>query len=137
MVDDTALTAVFVEATNGDYTLTAFVDPSGAGTIVRDPVQEAYAEGDVVTLSAFANPGFVFTGWAGDVPEDADLTSAVLVLAIAGDTDVYATYSVASTLDDGDGTDVPEGTACGAMGIVGMGALFGLMLSMKLGRSRR
>ena len=36
MSADTQLTAVFQEATSG-YTLTAYVDPSGAGTLVRDP----------------------------------------------------------------------------------------------------
>jgi len=138
LIDDTSLTAVFVESTAGEYTLTAYVDPSGAGTVVRDPVQEGYDAGEQVTLSAFANPGFAFTGWAGDVPEGADASSDVLVLTIAGDTDVYATFAAASTLDHHeDGTDAPQGAACGAMGVVGLGALFGLMLSMKLGRSRR
>lgn len=137
MVDHTTLTAVFVESPGEQFKLTAFVDPSGAGTIVRDPADVGYSAGTVVTLSAFANPGFAFTGWSGDLPADADPSSATLNVTVHGDLDLQATFAAASTLADGDDDAGAAGAGCGAVGILPLGLALGLMLSMKLSRSRR
>lgn len=133
---DTELTAVFAPLDYPEgtvlHTLTAYVEPSGAGTIVRDPALFEYAEGAEVTLQAYAAEGFVFTGWSGDLPEGADASNPTLVLDVNADLDVRANFSAGLVLDDGD-----TSTACGSIGMVTMGALFSLMFSMKLGRARR
>lgn len=48
------------------YTLTVNVDPVGSGTVTVLPDQESYQDGEVVSLTAIANPGWTFTGWTGD-----------------------------------------------------------------------
>lgn len=137
--EDMTVTAVFQEVTHEDgvelYQLSAFVEPSGAGTIVRAPALFDYEDGEEVTLEAYAGEGFVFTGWSGDLPEGESGENAVLVLSMTGDLDVRANFSAALTVDEGDEGD---GTAaCGSIGAVGMGALVAMMLSLKLGRGRR
>jgi pectate lyase len=53
-------------ATNpGPFTLTTSVN--GSGSITRNPNATTYAAGTVVTLTANAGAGFVFTGWSGDL----------------------------------------------------------------------
>ncbi len=48
------------------YEFTASVSPPGAGTVT--PASGSFfAAGSVVPIQAFANPGFVFTGWTGPV----------------------------------------------------------------------
>ena len=77
-------TAVFVSATEPDidstnnsasvtttiemvqYELTTGVDGVGSGTIETDPVGTLFDFGTVVTLTATADTGFVFSGWSGD-----------------------------------------------------------------------
>lgn len=133
--DDTVLTAVFEESEAPRYTLTAFVDPSGAGTIVRDPADFDYAEGEQVTLNAYAGQGFVFTGWSGDLPDDADELDPVLVLTMNADLDVRANYAAGQTLDDGPSGS--GGAGCGALGMVGFATMLSLMFMLKLGGMRR
>ena len=41
---------------------------TGMGGVSADPDQAVYACGDLVTLTATAQPGWSFTGWQGDVP---------------------------------------------------------------------
>jgi len=50
------------------YTLTLNVDPPGAGSIIADP-GPPYVRGlnSVVMVTAFANSGFIFNGWTGDI----------------------------------------------------------------------
>lgn len=134
MTADTLLTAVFEEAPAVQYTLTAFVDPSGAGTIVRDPADFTYAGGTEVTVTAYAGEGYVFTGWTGDVPEGADADSAALTLVVDADLDVRATFAAGLALDDGDEGD--NDGACGATGVACLGAMFAMMFMLKFGRSR-
>lgn len=131
MLDDTYLVAVFEPAGGVEYTLTAFVDPSGAGTIVRDPADFTYAEGTEVTLTAYADPGFVFTGWTGDLPAEADPTDATLVVTMDSDLDIEAAFAAAEGLVD-DNTGATG--ACGAMGSVAAIMLVSSMLMTKFGR---
>jgi uncharacterized repeat protein (TIGR02543 family) len=130
---DTTLVAVFVEDVGEGYQLTLLNEPSGAGTLVRDPVQEAYYDNEQVTITVYPTDGFVFTGWAGDLPEDADPNSTVLTVTMDQNRDIYATYSAASTVDE-TGTD---GGACGAIGVVGFGSLLSMMFVLRLGRFGR
>ncbi len=41
---------------------------STSGSLTADPPGGSYPEGSSVTLTATADPGFVFMGWGGDVP---------------------------------------------------------------------
>ncbi|MCL2182912.1 MAG: InlB B-repeat-containing protein [Chitinispirillia bacterium] len=67
---DVALTAnfeLFAEDTTAEsHTLTTGVTPAGGGIVSRSPNLTNYAEGTVVTVTASATMGYVFTGWSGD-----------------------------------------------------------------------
>jgi uncharacterized repeat protein (TIGR02543 family) len=82
---DTAITATFEKI---PYTLTASVIPAGSGVVTRLPAKPTYTLGEVVTLTATANPGWVFTGWSGD----ATGTNPVIIVTIEGDTAITATF---------------------------------------------
>ncbi len=133
MTDDTELTAVFIEDLEL-YKLNAFIDPSGAGTILRDPVAFEYDPGTEVTLTVFANDGFVFTGWAGDVPEDQDAASDSIVVTLDADVDIQATFAAGSTLDDSNGSG---SIGCGSLGMISIGSLFAMMFATGRSRVRR
>ena len=47
------------------YTVT--VNTSGNGSVVKSPDQAGYLCGEVVTLTATADPGWMFSGWSGDL----------------------------------------------------------------------
>lgn len=49
------------------YTLSVVINPTGAGTVTMNPSGGTYNAGTVVTLTATANSGYVFSGWAGDL----------------------------------------------------------------------
>ena len=49
------------------YTLTVTVNPSGAGTVSLNPAGGTYTAGTIVTLTAIANSGYVFSSWGGDL----------------------------------------------------------------------
>jgi uncharacterized repeat protein (TIGR02543 family) len=43
------------------------VNAVGSGAVTKSPDQAAYLCGEVVTLTATADPGWTFTGWSGDL----------------------------------------------------------------------
>ena len=53
-----------------NFTLTTNV--SGSGTVTRNPNAASYPSGTVVTLTANAAAGFVFSGWSGDLSGSAN-----------------------------------------------------------------
>jgi hypothetical protein len=57
--------------------LTIRIDPPGAGAVTIGPWPSAYADSTVV-LTAAANPGFVFSGWLGDLSGPANPASLVM-----------------------------------------------------------
>jgi hypothetical protein len=57
---------VYGTFTQNLYTLTVNVNGTDCSVIV-DPNQATYAYGTVVNLTAVSGPGFIFTGWSGDV----------------------------------------------------------------------
>lgn len=132
MTDDTELTAVFIEDAE-TYKLNAFIDPSGAGTILRDPVAFEYDPGTAVTLTVFANDGFVFTGWVGDVPEDQDANSDSITVTLDSDLDIQATFAAGSTLDDSQSGSI----GCGSLGMISLGSMFAMMFATGRSRARR
>ena len=46
-----------------EYVLTVIVNPTGAGTVTRDPNLTTYPAGTQVTLTATANSGYTFVNW--------------------------------------------------------------------------
>ena len=47
------------------YTLSVNVNPSGSGTVTKNPERDAYCPGDQVTLNANSNSGYPFSSWRG------------------------------------------------------------------------
>jgi uncharacterized repeat protein (TIGR02543 family) len=89
VTEDHTISAVF--ATEG-YTLT--VTAGGNGGVSRDPDQAVYAPGSGVTLTAIADPGWVFTGWSGDLSGSANPA----VITMDGDKDITATFARVDTI---------------------------------------
>jgi len=65
------------------------INTVGNGSVTADPAKAYYSGGDVVTLTATAAPGWVFTGWSGDLTGDDN--PAVVIMD--GDKAVVATFS--------------------------------------------
>ena len=84
------VTANFVE--EGMYTMS--VSTIGNGTVTLNPDQPQYSDGEVVTLTALPDSGWVFSGWGGD------LTGSVNpeMLAMNSNKSVTATFAIASPL---------------------------------------
>jgi len=80
---DEAVTATF---TLIEYTLATPI--VGGGTVARQPDQSTYHLGDVVTLTATANPIWAFDGWSGDV----NSTANPLVITMDGNKSITATF---------------------------------------------
>jgi hypothetical protein len=81
---DTTITVTF---TQDEYTLD--VIKVGQGTVTREPAQDVYHYGDMVTLTATGDPGWTFAGWSGDV----DSAENPLLLAVEDDTVITATFN--------------------------------------------
>ena len=78
----TGNTSVTANYSQDAYTLTIV---SAHGTVTKSPEQATYRYGDVVTLSAAAEPGWTFTGWTPALTDNK--------VTITGDTSVTANYS--------------------------------------------
>ena len=65
ITQETDIVANFKQANPG--TLTVNIKPEGAGTVTKNPVGPDYGGGQIVTVTANPNPGFVFSGWGGDL----------------------------------------------------------------------
>ena len=81
---DTVIAATF---TQGEYSLT--VNEDGNGTVSVSPLKSFYELGDVVQLTATADPGWTFTGWSGDISGTANPHTLVMT----GDKTVTATFT--------------------------------------------
>jgi len=78
-----------------NYTLTMAVNPTGAGTTDPSVGAHIYAEGTPVTVSAFANAGYEFDNWTGDV---VDPNSATTTVTMDGDKTITAHFSPVSVV---------------------------------------
>jgi hypothetical protein len=85
-VNMTANKSVTASFTYHDYTLTV---TSAHGTVVKNPDQPRYFEGDVVQLTAIPATGWTFSGWSGGLT-GLDNPGSV---TIHGNTAVTANYS--------------------------------------------
>ncbi len=85
MDTDKTVSALFVEQT---FTLT--VDVIGNGSVTVTPNQASYNNGQMVTLQAVPNAGFVFIAWAGDLTG----TATTQQLVMNSDKSVQAIFQV-------------------------------------------
>jgi hypothetical protein len=81
---DTDVTATF---SRDEYTLMANV--AGNGRVTVDPDQVTYHYGDMVTLTAIADPEWTFIGWSGDLWG----TDNPYAITITGNTTTTATFA--------------------------------------------
>jgi hypothetical protein len=79
--------AIVTVTTNFVFTLTATA--GAGGTVSKGPNQSSYASNAVVLLTANANPGSVFAGWAGD----ASGNSNPLAVLMTTNKSISATFS--------------------------------------------
>jgi trimeric autotransporter adhesin len=84
---------------NSSLTVTAMFAPAthivalgaiGSGSITPEAGRNIYTEGDVVNLTATANPGWKFDGWTGDVADPAATTTTV---SVKSDEQITAQFS--------------------------------------------
>ncbi|MFO7678272.1 MAG: hypothetical protein R6V50_07830 [Thermoplasmatota archaeon] len=85
ITDDMNVDAQFT--LNGPYTLTITVDPVEAGFVDVD-IDPPYYYGTEVTLTAYENPGYLFSNWSGD----ASGSNPVILLNMTDDKSVTAHY---------------------------------------------
>jgi uncharacterized repeat protein (TIGR02543 family) len=86
MDGDKTITATFGELPPVTYSLV--VDIVGSGAVAIVPDQTSYAPDTIVTLTPAADPGWVFSGWSGDVSGSDD----PLELTMDSDKDITATF---------------------------------------------
>lgn len=107
MTSSQAITATF---TQDEYTLT--LDVVGNGRVTAVPDQTTYHYGDVVELTASADPGWTFSDWSGDLTSTDNPAS----ITITGDQTVTANFTqdeytlTLGTVGDGMVTAVPDQT---------------------------
>ena len=65
MDSDKTISAEFIELPPEQYTLN--VNVVGSGMVMLNPPGGTYDAGTVVTLTAAADPGYLFAGWGGDL----------------------------------------------------------------------
>jgi len=73
--------------TQDEYTLT--VGTVGGGSVTVEPGLSLYHYGDVVTLIATANPGWIFAGWSGALSVSVNPAT----VTVSGNTVVTATFT--------------------------------------------
>jgi uncharacterized repeat protein (TIGR02543 family) len=137
---DTIIHAIFEVEESPLYSLTLIADPSGAGTIIRDPVAAEYEPGTEVTVTAVAADGFVFEGWqTDDTGTNGELdTSDEITVVMNDDLDVTAKFAAAAVVEPDETSSSASGggssgALCGSMGLISLG----LTAMMLVGWRRR
>ncbi len=109
------------------YPLSTFKGGSGSGTISSSPsgincgfsCLASYASGTKVTLTAAADPGYVFTGWSGGVCSgtgQCTVTVDALKSVTAAFNQITYTLSISkSGTGSGTVTSIPYGLSCGSI----------------------
>ena len=80
--------AVFTEVVN-NYTLSLTTSPANGGSVTKQPDQNEYSEGTIVTLTANPASGYQFDQWQGD----ASGSDNPLELNMNGDKNITAVFS--------------------------------------------
>ena len=86
------VTANFTQNPPSQYTLTININPSGSGSVSKNPDKSTYTNGEQVILTATANPGYTFTNWTGAVPNPPNPNSSIQI-TITGNTSVTANFT--------------------------------------------
>ncbi|MDX9851675.1 MAG: choice-of-anchor Q domain-containing protein [Anaerolineaceae bacterium] len=68
---------------------TLSVEIVGNGDVTKNPDKTSYSDGEFVTLTAFADPGWTFSGWSGDITS----TENPLLVRIDGNTSLTASFT--------------------------------------------
>jgi len=68
---------------------TLTVEIVGYGDVIKNPEKTSYSDGELVTLTATADPGWTFSGWSGDVTS----SDNPLQININGNTSLTATFT--------------------------------------------
>ncbi len=105
--------ALVMEGT--DKTLTAIFQPlwhftasaGTGGTVTWTPQQASYLDGSVITVTAVASDGFVFSGWSGWTNSSAN----PLVLRLSSDAHIQANFFAPATVTLSDLLHTFDGTA--------------------------
>ncbi len=87
-MDSNKSVTTFFELVEPD-TYTLETPTSGGGIILRNPDQTVYQSGQVVTLTADPDDGYVFTGWSGD----ASGTANPIQITMNGNKSVTASFT--------------------------------------------
>ncbi|MCB0110083.1 MAG: hypothetical protein KDE53_29375, partial [Caldilineaceae bacterium] len=83
---DHVITATFAQ---DQYQIITATDGNGSGSVNVEPAQPTYLYGDVITLTATADPGATFAGWTGAVVGAAN----PVTLTVTGNQAVTATFT--------------------------------------------
>jgi len=81
-------TNVTANFTQNEYALDVVINPSGSGSVTKNPDHPTYHYGDEVTMTATASDGFTFANWSGD----ASGTTNPVTVTISGYTNVTANF---------------------------------------------
>ena len=83
---------VFIVLTNDPcgYSLNIDINPSGGGTVNKNPDKSTYSHGEQVELTASANSGYAFSHWSGD----ASGTNNPVTVTMDGNKSVTANYAI-------------------------------------------
>ena len=76
VTNPTPLANAFFGGSTTNFTLTTLLN--GYGTVTRSPLANAYVTNTVVSLTAVADAGYVFTGWNGDASGLANPTNVTM-----------------------------------------------------------
>ena len=71
------------------FTLSVSVNPSGGGSVTRNPDKNQYVDGETVTLTATPEPGYQFDHWGGD----ASGTNSSVTISMTRNKSVTAYFS--------------------------------------------
>lgn len=77
-----------------EFTLMVDVSPGASGTVTLLPEQPPYTFGEEITLTAIAEPDWVFDSWSGD----SSGTENPLIIRLLGDTHITAHFIRSQTL---------------------------------------
>jgi len=94
------------------YTLTVNINPSGSGSVTKNPDQTSYDHGTTVQLTPNPTTGYHFVNWSGDVPFGHESDNPLTITMDSNKTVVanfeINTYTVTFDKNGGDTDPVPS-----------------------------
>jgi hypothetical protein len=77
MIRDRTIAARFARAPSE---LRVTVEPTSGGSVALDPPGGVYEFGTIVTVTATPDPGYVLTGWSGDLAGSTNPVTLFVIL---------------------------------------------------------